>query len=52
MTWKVHKGYTIVLKIVSEHRSSRWKGVNGWYSTGFGFVSHQKQVAPVLTWVM
>ena len=32
---------TIILKIVSEHCSSRWKSVNGWYSTGFGFVSRK-----------
>jgi hypothetical protein len=30
----------------------RWQGVNGQYSTGFGYESHvSKQVSPVLTWV-
>ena len=29
----------------------RWQGVNGWYSTGFGYVSHAEQISPVLTWV-
>ena len=29
----------------------RWQSVNGQYSTGFGYVSHVKQVSPVLTWV-
>ena len=27
----------------------RWQGVNRWYSTGFGYVSHAKQISPVLT---
>src|SRR5216684_3132217 len=33
----------------SEHCSSRWKGVNGWYQTGFGYVYRPKQIAPLLT---
>jgi hypothetical protein len=29
--------------------SVRWKGINGRYPTEFGYVSHAKQVSPVLT---
>lgn len=28
--------------------SIRWKGVNRWYSTGLGYVSHSKQESSVL----
>ena len=27
----------------------RWEGVDRWYSTGFGYVSHAKQISLVLT---
>jgi hypothetical protein len=30
-------------------RFVRWKGVNGWYSTGFGYVTLAEQVSFVLT---